>query len=59
MIESLTVRGYGPLPLEYLQKLGQFQAGPGARELFLRTRRDAKQDDAAKKLPAASSVKVP
>lgn len=37
-------QGYGPLPLEYLQKLGQFQAGPGARELFLRTRRDAKQE---------------
>lgn len=34
---------YGPVPLEFLEKLGDFQAGPGARELYLRTRRDARK----------------
>eukprot|EP00913_Durusdinium_trenchii_P033499 g31362.t1 len=44
---------YGPLPLEFLEKLGEFQAGPGARELYLRTRRDAmKEDFVEMKVPA-------
>lgn len=34
---------YGPVPFEFLEKLGDFQAGPGARELYLRTRRDARK----------------
>ncbi|CAJ1424941.1 unnamed protein product [Effrenium voratum] len=45
---------HGPLPLEYLEKLGAYQAGPGARELYLRSRRDARpQDTEAAKTEAA------
>eukprot|EP00931_Biecheleriopsis_adriatica_P040901 TRINITY_DN23426_c0_g1_i1.p1 TRINITY_DN23426_c0_g1~~TRINITY_DN23426_c0_g1_i1.p1 ORF type:complete len:3209 (-),score=471.85 TRINITY_DN23426_c0_g1_i1:187-9114(-) len=33
---------HGPLPLQFLEKLGVYQAGKGAKELFERTRRDAR-----------------
>jgi len=32
---------HGPLPLEFLERVGAYQAGKGAKELYERTRRDA------------------
>jgi len=47
---------YGPLPLEFLEKLGEFQAGLGARELYLRTRRDAMKEEDTEKPQADEEV---